>query len=196
MLMKHSTICLYLLLLLTSLSCSTSNQSQYVNDSSSTNLTVENRIESKDYSNKPVNLNNPKDKIKFDKQIEELNQNRELWASQNIQNYDFICQFWGGAMDYWSPALIKVRDNKRVSMEQIEKLGNHKLDEYEKTDTVEKMFDYIQRSLEESRSVNTKYDSKYGFPKRIGVRFSLAIDANVALEIQKFEVIKDKSENN
>lgn len=179
-----------ILILFAFVSCSTTNQNQNANNSSSTNVSVENRLANKDYSNRPNNLNNPKAKAQFDKQIEELNKNCELWKSQNTSNYDFVCQFSGGAVDYWSPALIKVRDNKSVSMEKLEKLGNHKLDEYEKTDTVEKMFDYIQRNLEDGSSVNTKYDPKYGYPKRIGVMFMLAVDANVALEIQKFEIVK------
>ena len=114
--LKLSIIYLSLLPLAISFSCSTSNPT--AKNSTSTNITVENRLANKDFSNKPVNLNNQKDKEKCDKQIEELNKSRDLWKEQNISDYDFVCEAFNPSMIVFSPVLIKVRGNQTVSVEE------------------------------------------------------------------------------
>lgn len=163
--LKLTTICFYALLILTSYSCSTPIQNQNVNNSSSSNITVENRLANKDYTNRPVNLNDPKDRVKFDKQIEELNKNRELWKAQNIFNYDFECEYRGeGEPGFWK-VKFKIRDNRFVPFENLEYPKPYQYEEYE---TIDEIFDATQNWLEEGWDVKTKYNSRYGYPVETG----------------------------
>lgn len=180
---------LTILILLTFTSCLNIDQNQNVNNSSSSNITVENRLANKDYSNKSVNLNEPQARAKFDKQIEELNKNRELWKAQNIPNYDFVCERFAGGMSYWSPAKIKVRNNKAVTIEANEKSNYIKLDGYEAFDKIEKLFDLIQFYLEDGATVECKYNIELGYPERFSASNWRAIDAISGFEVKKLEKV-------
>lgn len=175
---------LTILILLAIVSCSNTNQNQNVNSSSSTNISVENRLANKDFTNKPVNLNNPKDRAKFDKQISELTKNRELWKSQNISNYGYTMQQFSEGMGNDWKLVFKVRDNKPIPFENMTYPEFHK---YENSDTIDELFDYIKDSMEEGWSVNVKFENSLGYPKEISVG---GMDGFMSKKIEKFEIVK------
>jgi hypothetical protein len=166
------------------LGCSNSNQiSNNVNAGNDSKQTVS---VYKDFTNKPVNLNNEKDKAKFDKQIEELKRNRELWKSQNISNYNFsIKKIAGGMSDDWKLD-FKVRENTPVPLEHN---GYPELYKYEYVNSFEKIFDFAQKNLEEGSSVSIKYNETFGYPTEVSILFSIAADAFSNMKVEKFEAV-------
>lgn len=180
---------LTILILLTFTSCLNIDQNQNVNNSSSSNITVENRLANKDFT-KPVNLNDPKERKNADKLIEELNKNREIWKSQNISNYNYVCEALPVGMTGYPPASIKVRDGKTYSSEGIGGSESHFHYKYDKMDTIDKIFDFLKQQLEEGSYVNVKYNKKFGYPENFWVSYSIGAHNNNAFVISKFEVLK------
>jgi hypothetical protein len=162
--------------------CSKSNQiSNNVNVANDSKQTVS---VYKDFTNKPVNLNNEKDKVKFDKQIEELNRNRDLWKSQNISNYNYTMQQFSEGMGNDWKLDFKVRDSKPIPFENMTYPELHK---YEGSDTIDELFDYIKDSMEGGWNVNVGYDNKLGYPKDISVGGN--DNGYMSKKIEKFEVV-------
>lgn len=179
-----TTIC-FSLLLLTSFSCSTSNQNQNVNNASSKNTQSIN-------SNlpPPVNLNDPKERKNVDRLIEELNKNREIWKSQNISDYNYYCEVFTGGTTVYNPVSVQVRENKTFLVEETAISGFHYQFNYQELDSIEKMFDYIQKHLEKGSSLSVKYNKKYGYPEDWTVKFGFNIHDYYVFKITKFEMIK------
>lgn len=165
--------------------CSTSNQNENTNNSNSKNTQSVNSS-----FNPPVNLNNTKERKYADKLLNELNKNRELWKSQNISDYDYFCEVWGGGMTVFNPASIKVRDGKTSSSEEIVLSEYHFHYNFERIDSFEKMFDFIKEQVERGSSVNIDYNKKFGFPERFGINYSLIQHDFNSIKISKFRIIK------
>lgn len=184
---KLSTICFFIFLILTSFACSNSNQNA---NNSSAKVAAENENANRDFTNRPVNLNNPKEKAKFDKLIVEFNKNRSLWKSNNISDYDYFCEVFGGGMTVYNPAIIKVRENKTFSVEEVVKSQYHKQFNLKGISPYEEMFDSIQKQLEMGCSVNVKYHKKYGYPEEWWAECISAFDSYSIIRVSKFEIIK------
>lgn len=180
---------LTILILLAFASCSNTNQNQNINNSSSTNVSVENRSANKDFT-KPVNLNNPKERKNADKLIEELDKNLEIWKAQNVSDYDYICEALPVGMTGYNPASIKVRDGKAYSSEEISKSEGVFHYNYEKMNSIDKIFDFLKQELEEGSYVNVKYNKKFGYPENFWVGYGIGAHNNNAFVISKFVVLK------
>ncbi len=134
-------------------------------------------------------------KSEYEETIAELELNRRLWKESQILNYDFVIQrCCGGATDYWSPMLIKVRNGELDSMELVTKSGfvNYlKIDSYENFDTIDKLFNYLRHELEEGRIIESSFDKQYGHPTDARIIFAIGVThGSNNIQISKFEIIK------
>lgn len=138
----------------------------------------------------PVNINNPKEKAKFDKEIEEINKHRNLWKSQNIFNYDYFCEVFTGGTTVYNPVMIQVRGSQTFSVEESVISGFHYHFNFKELDSIEKMFDYIEKELERGSHLNLKFNKKYGYLEDWTVKFGMNIHDYYVFKISKFEIIK------
>lgn len=132
-------------------------------------------------------------KSKYDVVVSELERNRRLWQENRIVNYDFVAwKLAPGVSSDWnaSPALIKVRNGEKISLEAASEDKDYKIDSYEGFDTIDKLFDYILKVLKEGRQVNVKYNKKYGYAEDVSIIFAYASDSSNGINITKFEIIK------
>jgi hypothetical protein len=145
-------------------------------------------------ANKPISIGEEnfvkEQRNRFETVAADLERNRHLWRENEIVNYDFVCSQGAGGNKAWSPALIKVREGKATLIEPASKSNIAYIDGYEKIDTVDKLFDYIRRELENGRKIEAKYNKKYGYLERVTIEYSYAIDAWDSIIITKFEIVK------
>ena len=131
----------------------------------------------------------------------ELEKNKKLWQEKNITNYNLTASlFKGGPYRWVEPVLIKVRNGQAISMESLdEKSKGEPIEEveelmegYKEVNTIEKMFDYIQKGLDVEGFVSVKYDKNFGYPKKMAVNFDKEgrTDTGQTMIIKKFEVIE------
>ncbi len=88
------------------------------------------------------------------------------------------------------PVLIKVRDGKAISMEQVDKIQHPSIENYRKFDTVEKIFDEIQKAQDNSANlfIKLQYNKKLGYSEVFSVANNKVIDEYEVLSIDKFEI--------
>lgn len=130
----------------------------------------------------------------------ELEKNKKLWREKNITNYNLTASLFEGGPNRWAePVLIKVRNGKAISTELLGERykwnpfgGVEDLMEgYKELNTIEKMFDYIQKGLDVEGFVSVKYDKNFGYPQKMVVNLIKgATDTGQTMIIRKFEVIK------
>lgn len=136
-------------------------------------------------------------KNKFEAASSELERNRNLWQENKIDSYDFvIANSAGGNTNEWnrSPVLIKVRNNEKTSIEVESKSDKSIMARtvgFEDFDTIDKLFDYMRRELNDTKIINVKYDKRFGYPKSVFMKFTNTIDHNYqTIQISKFETVK------
>jgi hypothetical protein len=150
------------------------------------NCSTSSQFQNKDFSNKPVNLNNEKERQKFEEISREVERNRSLWKEKNISNYDFeIENFAEGMGSDWTQT-FKVRDNKTLPVKR--KYDYPPPSRYENINSVEKLFDYIQQSLETGYSVSVTFNKEYGYPEDIGML--TGGNGWVSTKIKQLEIVK------
>lgn len=130
----------------------------------------------------------------------EFEKNKKLWQEKNITNYNFTASLFKSGTYRWAePVLIKVRNGQAISMESLdEKFKGYPIEEveeaiegYKEVNTIEKMFDHIQKGLDEEAKVSVKYDKNFGYPKEWVVNFNPTMtDSGQKMIIRKFEGIK------
>ena len=121
----------------------------------------------------------------------DLEKNHRLWLEQKILNYDMVCSLADGPVTgSIKPVLIKVRDGKAISMEQVDKIQHPSIENYRKFNTVEKIFDEIQKAHDNSANLLIKvgYNKKLGYPEAFGVADNKVMDKYEVLYIDKFEI--------
>ncbi len=191
--MFKTSFCLVLLIIITQLSGCSSVQPTVSNDS----------MREKDLAiiPSPTPENSPRSfqsdyfeeewKSKYEKTISELNKNRQVWQEKKIANYNFVCeQFQGGTYGF-RPVLVQVRDNKPFSLglpENVD-LTMERIDDYDKMDSFENMFNFIQQELDKGRVLTVKYN-KLGFPQKIDILYFYGPHGTKVVRISKFEIIK------
>lgn len=135
-------------------------------------------------------------KSKFYETDIELERRRVLWQENKIVNYDFVAaKYAGGQTNTWnrSPVLIKVREGEKVSIEtesKTDKSSMARTDGFEDFDTVDKLFEYLRKELEEGKMLEVEYDIRSGYPKSSRIRDSFEIHGARSIVITKFEVIE------
>lgn len=149
------------------------------------------RFENRDFSNKPVNLNNAEEREKFEEISSEIEKKRSLWREKNISDYDFVCERLAEGVGGDFTVTIKVRNNKTLPIEDINRFQFKDINDfpyYKEINSIEKLFDYTRRMLEEGYRVRVAFNNQYGFPEEIGIK----TDGNgwVSIKIKQFEIIK------
>jgi hypothetical protein len=125
-------------------------------------------------------------------QKSEFAQRREQWASQKITDYRYTFKVFSFSPDAGKPLMIEVREGKQVSLKCIE-CQLQRTQVYTNLDTIEKIFDVIQKEIEGDRySFDVKYDETFGHPifYRAKNKDSGIMDDWWRFEISNFEVIK------
>jgi len=123
----------------------------------------------------------------------ELQQNREKWEAQNIDHYRYsvvvtcFCIFAGAEVTY------EVQ-NGQVVDQTIQPHPDRQIDPteisgfYQEYNTIEKVFDYLEKASNEADEVTVQYDPTYGFPAEISVdNIKEAIDDEIYLSLNNLE---------
>lgn len=123
----------------------------------------------------------------------ELQQNRAKWEGQNIEHYRFtvvascFCPFAGAQVTY------EVQ-NGQVLNESIQSDPDRQIDPaqasafYQDYNTIDKVFDYLEKETKEADQITIDYDPTYGFPTDVSIdRIKEAIDDEMYLTLSNFE---------
>ena len=120
-------------------------------------------------------------------------QNQEKWEGKNIDHYQFtvavscFCPFANVEVTY------EVQNGQVVS-QSVKSSPDNPVDEaqvsdfYQDYNTIEKVFDYVGRAVDEADETTIEYDSTYGFPTNVSVDWiKQAIDDEMYLTLSNFE---------
>jgi hypothetical protein len=126
----------------------------------------------------------------------ELQQNREKWEGQNFEHYRYkvvvtcFCIFAGAEVTY------EVQ-NGQVLNESVQPHPDRQIDPdeisefYQEYNTIEKVFDFLERATNEADEVTVEYDPTYGFPSDITVDWvKEATDEEVYLTLSNLEPLQ------
>lgn len=126
----------------------------------------------------------------------ELDKNRRVWQEKKIKDYDLTASLYKGGSSVWAePVLIKVRNGQAITIEILDDKYKVLSDEeaiggYRELDTIEKMFDYIQKGLDGEADIQVKYDKNFGYPKDMRVNYvKRGSDSWQTMIIKKFEIV-------
>jgi len=122
-----------------------------------------------------------------------LRQNQSKWESQNIDHYRFAV-----AVSCFCPfANVKVTyevQNGQVVTQTVQTSSDNPVDEaqvgdfYQDYNTIDKVFDYVGRAVNEADKTTITYDSTYGFPTDVSVDWiKQAVDDEMYLTLSDFE---------
>jgi hypothetical protein len=193
---KNNLICLVFVLAFTS--CSSNQQNSSVNSVAKNNIKA--TSESSDSVNKEINIadeNFAREwKEKFKATADEIERNRRKWQESKIENYSFeIAKYAGGTTNPWNrlPVLNKIQNGEKT-IEKIEKgpdQGMSKTDGFEEFDTIDKLFNYIRKELDNGKIIEAKYHKKFGYPEEVFIIYTFEHNHNSHnIFIKKLEVLK------
>lgn len=130
----------------------------------------------------------------------ELESNRQLWSDSAIRDYDMEVD-WERGSGIGGPAnnvFISVRNGTVTSISSRRSEDTRPTNAYQEVDTVEKLFRYTEKLIEQNRTsteidangrrypgVSVKYDSRLGYPSEISILWSLAADAGTTISVRK-----------
>lgn len=121
-----------------------------------------------------------------------LQQARDLWLEKNIVNYDIVVRFEpNGQTTGASPVVIKVRNNKTVSVTPISADDKRTTVFYDNFETMQKTFDSVQKDLADNAKVWATFNTKYGYPEKLLVKYPLGSTAVYRLYIDKFDIVNN-----
>jgi Family of unknown function (DUF6174) len=122
-----------------------------------------------------------------------LEQNREKWEGQNFNHYRFtvvvscFCPFAGAEVTYevqngqMVGQAVQAHPDRQFDPDQISEF-------YQDYNTIEKVFNYVERASNEADETTIEYDPTYGFPTDISVDWiKEAIDDEFYLTLSNFE---------
>jgi hypothetical protein len=118
---------------------------------------------------------------------------QEKWQSANIPHYRYelgISCFCIFAQDM--PLVIDVKDGEVISMayKSGKEIDPALLPEFQRFDTIDKIFAELAKAQSEAERVEVTYDEKYGFPTQITIDHAQqAADDELYLTISNFEVL-------
>ena len=154
---------------------------------------MDSRFENRDFTNKPVNLKNEQERQKFEEISREIEKNRSLWREKNISNYDFVCERRVEGVGGDFTVTINVRGNEALPVKDNEKnrftvKDINDFPYYKEINSIEKLFDFTQRMLEEGWRVNVTFDTQYGFPKDVGIK----TDGTgwISIKVKQLEIVE------
>jgi len=127
----------------------------------------------------------------------ELDRNRQLWRESKITNYRMTVDLQkAGHATPNGKFVITVRE---ASAESIKSVNNPEVDlrngglKFERYDTIEDIFAYIENTEKETWSWNKReieYDPKLGYPKKVELDTTQAVDEELFFAVLQFEVLE------
>jgi outer membrane lipoprotein-sorting protein len=123
----------------------------------------------------------------------EVSSEQEKWQDANISHYRYelgISCFCIFAQDM--PLVIEVKDGEVVSMayKSGKEIDPALLAEFQRYDTIDKIFAELEKAKSEAERVEVTYDEKYGFPIQVTIDKALqAADDELYLTISNFEAL-------
>lgn len=120
-------------------------------------------------------------------------QNQAKWERQNIDHYRYTI-----AVSCFCPfAFVEVTyevQNGQVVSQSVQTSPDNPVDEeqviefYQDYNTIDKVFDYLGRAVNEADRTTIEYDSTYGFPTEVAVDWmEQAADDEIYLTLSNFE---------
>jgi len=134
----------------------------------------------------------------------ELEENRKLWSESRLHDYDMLIEHSGGnGLEIAESVKIQVRAGQASSITSTRKTDPRSIADFQKIDTVEKMFKHIQDLRDKTAAsvnsknkadvgfpkLNIKYHDKLGYPTKMSILWSLASDAQTTFEVRKLEPV-------
>lgn len=120
-------------------------------------------------------------------------QNQAKWESQNVDHYRYtiavscFCIFANVEVTY------EVQNGQIVN-QSVQTSPDNPVDEaqvsdfYQDYNTIDKVFDYVGRAVDEADKTTIEYDSIYGFPTEVAVDWiEQAADDEIYLTLSNFE---------
>jgi hypothetical protein len=123
----------------------------------------------------------------------DVNSDQAKWEDANVSHYRYelsISCFCIFAQDM--PLVIEVKDGEVVSMEYKsgKEIDPALLPEFQRYDTIDKIFAELAKAQTEAERVEVTYDEKYGFPTQVTIdQAQQAADDEIYLTISNFEVL-------
>jgi outer membrane lipoprotein-sorting protein len=123
----------------------------------------------------------------------EAEQAQEKWQDANVSHYRYelaISCFCIFSADM--PLVIEVQNGEAVSMEYKsgKEIDPAFLEQFQRYDTIDKIFAEIEKAENEAERVEVTYDEKYGFPTQVTIdQAQQAADDELYLTISNFEVL-------
>jgi uncharacterized protein DUF6174 len=127
-------------------------------------------------------------------QKSELKRHQEKWQNQNISHYRF--QLSVGCFCAFSqqmPLTVEVNSGEVVSIVNNtgEPVSADLLDIFNKYNTIDRLFEFVQTAQGEADEIKVTYDDKYGFPIQVSIDYiKNAMDDELGLTVSSFEVLK------
>jgi hypothetical protein len=122
----------------------------------------------------------------------ELEQNREKWEAQNIDHYRYtvvitcFCIFAGAEVTYEVQdgqvidQTVQPHPDRQIDPAEIEQF-------YQEYNTIDKVFDSLQKAADEADEVTVEYEPTYGYPTEISIdHVKEAIDDELYLSLRNF----------
>jgi hypothetical protein len=120
----------------------------------------------------------------------ELEKNREKWRAQSIAHYKItITASQGGNITFPGPAEIEVMNGtmSKLTIPSIAEVDGRVIQRWEPVNTVDKIFDLMEKGYAEGLTVEAEYDEEFGYPKDVVIKDVTKIDAWTTVEIADFE---------
>ncbi len=123
----------------------------------------------------------------------ELTHNREKWLLTDIHHYRFqvivscFCSFV-----HQMPLEVEVQDGQVVSMTYKDgtAVPAQERSAFAKVETIDALFDYSSRVMQQADRVDIQYDPIYSYPASVSIDFMKnAMDDEMDLRVQSFELL-------
>lgn len=122
--------------------------------------------------------------------IVEFERNKNLWTSQNIQNYKMIIGASGFITNFSEEVLIEVQNREAKSIKSLSKTGKNYTEAYKRFDSIEKIFNFVANN-QKGHKLNVIFDKIFGYPSRVSYDEQAGIaDDELELEVKRLEIIK------
>jgi hypothetical protein len=135
---------------------------------------TDSRFDNRDFSNRPVNLDNYQEKREYYALCSKIMENRSLWREKNISNYDFELERFGEGVGGDFIVATEVRNNEPRRAKDIKLPKVRDINDlphfYKEINSIEKLFDYTQRMLGERYRVTVTFNTQYGFPENLEIK--------------------------
>lgn len=126
----------------------------------------------------------------------DLERNREKWEAQNIDHYRYtvvvtcFCIFAGAEITYEVQngqvidQIIEPHPDRQIDPAEIEQF-------YQEYNTIEKVFEFLEKASNEADEVTVEYDPTYGYPAEISIdNIKEAIDDELYLSLSNVEPLQ------